>query len=80
MSPTHRAIHDLADQLVVEYAGALPPGQVLAVVYRTAHRLSHRLSLAPVAGAEWPLGTCERLVRQALSERVATVGRNPGAA
>jgi hypothetical protein len=76
MSPTHHAVHALADQLVVEYAGALPPGQVLALVYRTAHRLAH----LPSAGPDWQTGTCERLVREALTERLATQGRVRGAA
>jgi hypothetical protein len=76
MSSTHHAVHALADQLVVEYAGALPPGQVLALVYRTAHRLAH----LPSAGPDWQTGTCERLVREALTERLATQGRVRGAA
>lgn len=76
MSPNHRAVHDLADQLVVEYAGALPPGQVLAVVFRTAHRLAH----LPGTGPDWESGTCERLARQALSERLAVLSRSHGAA
>lgn len=76
MSPTHHSVHALADQLVVEYAGAIPPGQVLALVYRTAHQLSH----LPGVGPDWRTGTCERLVREALTERLGTRDRTAGAA
>lgn len=76
MTLNHRAIRDLADQLVVEYAGALPPGQVLALVYRTAHRLSR----LPGAAPDWQSGTCEELVRHALSERVGMLSATAGAA
>lgn len=76
MSPTHRAVHDLADQLVVEYGDTLPPGQILALVYRTAHSLAH----LPGAGTAWQSGACEELVRRALSERIDAVDTRVGAA
>jgi hypothetical protein len=66
MTLKHRTVRDLADQLVVEYAGALPPGQVLALVHRTAHRLAR----FPGAGPDWQSSTVEELARHALSERV----------
>lgn len=67
--PTSRAAtRALADRLVVEYAGALPPGQVLALVYRTAGRLAGVPDLTPDARLE----TCEIAVRRALTDRIAT--------
>jgi hypothetical protein len=36
---TRTSLRQLADQLACEYAGAVSPGTVLALVARTAHRL-----------------------------------------
>ena len=66
MAPTRQAVRELADQLVVEYAGALPPGQVLALVHRTAHRLS----VSPVWRGDHGIEMCEVLVRRILTERL----------
>jgi hypothetical protein len=66
MAPTRQDIRELADQLVVEYSGALPPGQVMALVHRTAHRLSH----SPVWRGDHAAEMCEDLVRRVLAERL----------
>lgn len=67
MSDPHasrQARQDLADRLILEYAGAVPAGQVLAAVLRAEQLLrayhpdhARRMSL------------CEELVRHRLTER-----------
>lgn len=61
-------LRDLADQLMLEYAGALPPGQVL--------RLVHRVNTT-VTGEqpERRLSTVEAIVRRLLTDRLALEGR-----
>jgi len=77
MQNRRTAVRDLAERLVVEYAGAIPAGQVLAIVFRTAGRLAGVRDLSPDA---W-LDTCEVAVRRALADRrVAAHGRPPHAA
>ncbi len=62
------AVSDLADQLILEYRGALPPGQVIAEVFRTARQYSAVASMTPAAR----LASCEAAVRHTLTERVAS--------
>lgn len=63
---------DLAEQLIVEYAGAVAPGRVLATVLRADHLL--RRSGAASAGSE---GLFESLVRHQLVEYAARGGTGP---
>ncbi len=58
---------DLVDQLLTEYAGALPPGQILAIVART-HRL---VSREPGPWSVERGALCESIVRHALTRRLA---------
>jgi hypothetical protein len=51
----------------MEYAGALPAGQILAAVVR-ADRLLHKSSDGPLE--RWP-EHCEEIARRALAESVA---------
>jgi hypothetical protein len=73
MRTSPAAVRDLADILVVEYAGAVPPGQVVAMVYRVAVRLAAVPELTPAARLE----TCEIAVRRALADRIAAVAHQP---
>ncbi|MFC5730861.1 MULTISPECIES: hypothetical protein [Nocardioides] len=57
---------ELTDRLMVEYAGAVPAGQVLAAVVRIDRLLS---SYHPSAADRMAL--CEELVRHRLVERIA---------
>lgn len=61
----------LADRLLVEYSGALPPGQVLATVHRANKMLSTGSSTAPRAER---LSTLEAVVRRLLTDRIALLG------
>lgn len=58
-----QARQHLADRLILEYAGAVPAGQVLAVVLR-AEQLLH----AHHTDERWRMATCEELVRHRLAE------------
>lgn len=58
---------ELADRLIVEYAGAVPPGQVLAAVVR-ADRAVRAAGSFP-RGRWLPL--CETIARRTLAERSA---------
>lgn len=66
MSHRRAAVRDLAERLAEEYAGSLPPGRVLAIVFRTAHQLSRVPSLTE----QDRLDLCERAVLGALVTRV----------
>lgn len=57
---------DLADRLMVEYAGAVPPGQILAAVTR-AHRLVTKTRLGMSTGE---LALCEAVARRSLADRI----------
>jgi hypothetical protein len=57
-------VYRLAEQLVAEYAGALPPGQVLVIVHRTYHLLT---DLPP----DQRLEICEEFARRLLQGRCA---------
>ncbi|GAA1542408.1 hypothetical protein [Nocardioides humi] len=64
--PDREARQQLADRLMLEYAGSVAPGQVLAAVLRAD------LLLAPYhATPAARLTLCETLVRSRLTERVA---------
>ena len=67
---------ELADLLILEYAGALPPGQVLALVVRAERSLA-RLHELP---ADTRLLMCESLVRRLIADRVVALGRAPSTA
>ena len=68
---TRVGLTDLADQLCCEYAGALPPGQILALVFRANHMVSTQPNLA----TDVRLTTVEAVVRHLLTERLAVMGR-----
>jgi hypothetical protein len=57
----------LADQLIAEYSGAVPPGQVLATVFRAHHALARHLELSVAAR----MSLCESSARQSLTDRIA---------
>lgn len=61
-----QARQDLADRLVLEYAGAVPAGQVLAAVLRV-----ERLLLACQPDPRRRIALCEDLVRRRLLEHTA---------
>jgi hypothetical protein len=65
---TRTRVRELADRLTLEYAGALPPAQVLALVFR-AHA-----SLVSLRGlpASTRLEICESVARRLLTDRVAS--------
>lgn len=69
------ARQDLALRLVLEYAGAVPAGQVMAAVVR-ADRLLRARNLTPPQRIE----ACEDLVRHRLAECTAELGRRRQAA
>jgi len=60
-------LRELADRLVVEYAGALPAGQVIATVLQASRDLDRGGRLPP----RTHLTTCESIVRRVLTERLA---------
>ncbi len=65
-----RARNELADRLIVEYAGAVPAGQVLAAVLRAEQLLRSFQQDEPSR-----LALCEQLVRHRLTERTSRRGR-----
>jgi hypothetical protein len=67
MPENRTAVRDLADRLIVEYAGAVPPGQILALVFRAAHRLAGVGALDEAVR----LTVCEEAVRRSLTDRIA---------
>ena len=68
-------VRDLADRLTLEYAGAVPPGQVLALVFRTERSLGARGRLP----AATRLDVCEQAVRRLLTDRLAPYSRSSNA-
>ena len=70
-STTHHEVRALADQLVTEYAGAISPGQVEAVVLEQAHGLAR----LPHLSAAERMRVCEWSARRALTDRLAGLGR-----
>lgn len=65
-----QARSELADRLILEYAGAVPAGQVLAAVLR-AEQLLHTFQKDEVSR----LALCEELVRHRLAERTSLGSR-----
>ena len=63
---------DLASRLTVEYAGSVPPGQVIAAVLRADHALR---SFA--AGDQRRLALCEELARHRLVQFVTQSNDTP---
>ena len=68
---TRAGVRELADRLSLEYAGALPPGQVLALVFR-ANRSLGTLSGLP---GDLRIEVCEQVVRRLLTDRLALYAR-----
>lgn len=66
-----RAVRDqcrlLADHLIVEYAGALAPGQVLAAVFRAHHSLAGQAGLSGTARMD----ICESTARRVLTDQLS---------
>jgi hypothetical protein len=68
MSAENRArVRELADRLTLEYADAVPPGQVLALVFRAERSLGTRGRLPAATRLE----VCEQVVRRLLTNRLA---------
>ncbi len=65
-SPGRSAVRDLAEQLAVEYRGALAPGRVAATVSRAYLAVLHG-RVPP----EQQLETCESIARRRLTDQVA---------
>lgn len=70
-----RARNELADRLIIEYAGAVPAGQVLAAVLR-----AEQLLLGFQHDETSRLALCEELVRHRLAERTSRRSRQLAAA
>ncbi len=69
MTASSRAgVRDLADRLTFEYAGSLPPGQVLALVF-CAERSIGAVGRIP---APRRLEVCEQVVRAVLTSRLTS--------
>lgn len=66
ISTPQREVHMLAESLRLEYAGAVPPGQVIAVVCR-AYRTAIRAGVA----AHRRLEFCETATRRQLTDLIA---------
>ena len=60
---------NLAERLIIEYTGSLPPGQVLATVIRAGRVLG----TVDLDAANWA-GLCESMVRRGLADRLALAG------
>lgn len=63
---TRRCLRELTESLMVEYAGALPPGQVIATVTRASKLVSRSGPFAPRRHVDM----CADLVRNMLTERI----------
>jgi hypothetical protein len=68
------SVQRLAELLMLEYAGALPPGQVLSTVYRANWILSTGTTALPVAARA---STLEAVVRRMLTDRLAALQVRP---
>jgi hypothetical protein len=73
---TRAGVRDLADRLTLEYAGAIPPGQVLALVFRAERSLVAGGRRLPAATR---LEVCEQVVRRMLTDRLADYSRSMSA-
>jgi hypothetical protein len=65
----------LADRLILEYADAVAPGQVLAAVFRAHHFLAGQLELSVAA----KMDICESSARRLLTDQVSARGADTGA-
>ena len=65
-------VRDLADRLALEYAGAVPPGQVLALVFGVDRSLGVRGGLPEATRLE----VCEQVVRRLLTDKLARYSRS----
>ena len=66
-------LRELTDRLIVEYAGALPPDQILAAVIRAQHLMGRDRR-------PWPserVALCETFARQQLSLRLTRPEMTP---
>lgn len=71
----HEQCRLLADRLILEYAGAVAPGQVLAAVFRAHHSLAVPLGLSMAAKVD----ICESFARRLLTDQVAARRAGTGA-
>lgn len=62
---SHEQCRTLADRLIAEYGGAVPPGQVLAAVFRVNRALVGQPGLSATARMD----ICESSTRRLLSDR-----------
>jgi hypothetical protein len=62
-----RRCRALANQLIAEYAGAVPPRRVMATVFRAHHALTRHLELSAAAR----MSLCESSARRALTDQIA---------
>ena len=60
-------VRELAERLTLEYSGAIPPEQVLALVFRADRSLASLGHLPVDARIE----ICEKVVRRLLTDRLA---------
>jgi hypothetical protein len=60
-------VRELGDRLIHEYAGAIPPGPVLALAFRA----ERSLVAAGHLSASTRLEVCEHVVRRMLTDRLA---------
>jgi len=70
-SGRRRARNELTQLLMTEYAGALPPGQIVAAVTRA----SLVLRTASLGDLSTWVSLCEGLARRTLADRVAGTAR-----
>ena len=61
-------LRELADRLILEYAGAVPPGQVLAAVFRANHALDGHVG----PDGDTRVLLCEAFVRRQLTSHLAS--------
>ncbi len=61
----HSPVDDLAEHLVVEYAGGVPPGQVVSAVERAHVLACHSADAGPAR-----LALCESIARRLLHDRI----------
>jgi hypothetical protein len=69
-------VRELAERLTLEYSGAIPPGQVLALVFRADRSLASLGHLSVDARIE----VCENVVRRLLTDRLAHLSVSTSAA
>ena len=69
-------VRELAERLTMEYSGAIPPAQVLALVFRADRSLAS-LGNLPV---DVRIEICENMVRRLLTDRLAHLSVSSSAA